>query len=57
MKLSEFLEQTKHLTPETELIVQDPDTGWLLVPDIFIDEDGITFISQYGDDWIKEERP
>ena len=53
MKLSEFLEYVKNLSPDTELILVDPDTSWLLIPSIFIDDNGINIIAQYGDDWNK----
>ena len=51
MKLSEFLEITKDLPPDTELIYVDADTSWLLIPQVFVDKDGIHISADYGDDW------
>jgi hypothetical protein len=53
MKLSEFLDKTKHLPPDTEVILVDPDTNWLLIPYLMVDEDGINLTAYYDKQWTK----
>lgn len=51
MKLSQLRELIKNLPDDTEVILQDPDTYYLLIPTFYVDEDGLNITAEYTDEW------